>query len=139
MDEFVQQKFERREAIWIAKLNNGEVIYQDDSRPFFNPPSAWLRLKDYCRKESLAIREIGLKFRSHEEWGFLPKNADAYFFSRSAAAISGYPETLNFYLLGAVMNGELLIQRWQVPELLCVGTQSRPIVPGDNLIEFPDR
>ena len=37
--------------MWIAKLSNGETIYQDDGRPEVEPASAWLRLKDYCDQE----------------------------------------------------------------------------------------
>lgn len=139
MDDFIEEKFSQREAVWIVKLSNGELVYQDDYRSGEEPASAWLRLKQRCQRESLAIQQIGLKFRSNELWDIVPPNASAYFFSRSAVGIWGEAGTIQLYLIGAVEDGELIVKKWQIPELICVGVERRKIVSGDNLIEFPVR
>lgn len=128
-DDFV---FERPR--WIAHLSNGEKIIQDDGRPGVNPPQAWLRLKEYCRQNSLSMVNLTLQFRSHHE-APLPTNAWAYYFINKIAAVQGGP-TLGFYLIGVVgEDGKLKVQHWKIPELLCFGEEIRNLEEaGESII-----
>lgn len=128
-DDFV---FERPR--WIAHLSNGERIIQDDGRPGVNPPQAWLRLKEYCRQNSLSVVNLTLQFRSHHE-APLPANAEAYYFINKVAAVYGGP-TLGFFLVGALTeDGKLRVQHWKVPELVYFGEETRKLEDaGESII-----
>src|SRR5690606_30380695 len=50
-------------CIWIATLSNDQTVYQDD----WNTPSAFERMRDYCRENQLFVRSVLIRFRSHVE------------------------------------------------------------------------
>ncbi len=127
-----------RLAVWLAHLSNGSVVYMDDRRPGEQPASAWLRLGEHVRRHQLRITELSVKFRSHHRRGFLPAGADGYFFCHGVVGLLSQDTTLSFMLFGVLTNGELLVQRWQVPELLLVDQRRRdPALAGDGLIRNP--
>ena len=121
-DKYVQGAFNRKEAIWIVKLSNGETIFQDDYRPGLGQHSAWIRLGDYCQDHSLKIVGMRLEFRSNKVK--LPDNAEGYFFTKAAGAWIGLP-TDNKYGIGVLKDGEVTITFHLVPELISSGTDVR--------------
>lgn len=126
-DDFTRaDQIDRGQAQWLVRLSNGLTVIQDDGRPGVSPHSAWLRLKCYCEREGTAIREMWLRFRSREERS-VPADADGYFFSRQAVRTTNHTDTLQFYLLGYLQTGILMVQRWKVPELFMVEEQRRDL------------
>ena len=111
---------------WEVRLNNGEVVYQDDYRPGLEP-MAWRRLKAYCQSRRLFITRLILRFRSHVETP-LPDNQMGYLFMHSSLGIAGITPrsrdgitgTLGFCLVGYIdrADGKLRVHCWKVPELL---------------------
>lgn len=123
IDSFIEDK---DSTIWIAKLNNGETVYQDDDRPGFEP-SSWHRLRNYCYDNGLYIKNISLKFRSHtENVGYSP---DGYFFIKSllGSLSDERQKTFHYYKFGTILNKKISVQKWSVPELILSGTQERVI------------
>ena len=66
-------------TVWIAHLDNGLKVYQDDDRPGLTERVAWLRLKQYIHDNHCNITGLFLRFRSHE-LQVVPQNKDGYFF-----------------------------------------------------------
>jgi len=120
---------DRGQAVWQAELSSGEVVTMDDGRPGVDEPSAWVRLGHYCRRNGLRIRRLWLKFRSNVARDILPADADGYFFCKSALGMLNSADTYHFYLVGFIRDGSLTVQRWQVPELVLIESESRPIDP----------
>lgn len=130
---------DRRTALWRARLSDGRVIVQDDGRPGMEPASAWLRLKSHLQEHSgLSLLSLWIQFRSHHKKNILPENASGYFFCKSEIGFWGSGSSQSFYLLGALQNGVLTVQKWSVPELILVETKVREIdSAGDCLILNP--
>lgn len=126
--------YTREHMRWVVELSNGLTVYQDDGRPGCYPESAWIRLKKYLSETEESIENMYLQFRSHIE-SPLPKHADGYFFSHCVAGVSFSHETIRFYLVGALQNNKLIVQKWVVPEILLCETEERDIdKAGDCLI-----
>lgn len=129
MDDYV---FNR--AHWIADLDNGEQILQDDERPGIEERSAWKRLREYCRRNNRKITKFWIRFRSHIETP-VPDNAHGYYFRHGSVGMvglqgnwrDGTTEALSFFLMGYVSreDGQLHVQFWKVPEL-----QKAPFLEG---------
>jgi len=138
-DDYVRElQLDKRTAIWVAELTNGETVYQDDYRPGVSPHSAWLRLASYLRgQEGLGIRKLYLKFRSNIHRNILPEDAEGYFFCKSILGNFGHSDRLSFFLLGHLTNGQVMVQKWSVPELIHQSTEIRDPLNNDCLIRNP--
>ncbi len=123
-DEYINDAFNKRDAIWIVKLSNGEYIYQDDNRPGIQPNSAWVRLKQYCEKNNLKIVSFDIEFRSNKIE--FPRNADGYFFSRAIGAWLGESSNEQF-AVGVIDKNQVHIQYFQIPELYLIREDKRDI------------
>ena len=129
VDDFITEKLH-----WVVTLSNGETIYQDDGRPDEIEPSAWIRLKKYVQENELSIESIHLVFCDHIE-EVVPRNADGYYFVQKvmAFAFSGENQnTFHYYLFGAVVDGELRVYEWMVPEILPVSQETRKLDLNDE-------
>jgi hypothetical protein len=122
-DSFIKDK-----PGWIAILSNDITVYQDDGRPNCNPPSSWIRLGDYIRKNKLSIMELKIKFRSNIQ-SPLPKNAAGYFFCHKSITVHGINATKNFFLIGVLdlETSTVALQLWKIPELVLCGRYVRMI------------
>jgi hypothetical protein len=128
-DEFTFEK-----CRWLAHLSNGEIIIQDDGRPGMEPPSAWLRLKEYCKQNNVNIINVSLQFRSNHV-SPLPAYADGYFFANKYIAIQGGFQG-GFYLVGVLINDIIQVHNYSVPALEYSGTEIRKVEDaGDFLIK----
>lgn len=127
-DDFLHERH-LAQAFWTARLSNGQVIYQDDGRPGLAEPSAWLRLGDYVRASRLNIDEVWIRFRKTEKRP-LPAKAEGYFFRKSLVGELSTRNNRQFFLIGYLHSGILMVQRWSVPELVLVSTEVRP--PDDD-------
>ena len=128
-DDYVKERFEDQPR-WVARLSNGLTVYQDDYRPNLTEYSAWRRLRQYCKSNSVQISELKLQFRSHVE--DVPKG-DGYYFARGAGAWFGKP-TDHFFVVGFVKNDIIYKTWWRIPELLKDREQEIPLtdLPWDD-------
>lgn len=139
-DDYVRElQDSKRKAPWRAELSDGRVAVMDDGRPGVRPHSAWLRLADFLKGTGLRVRRLWLGFRSNQHRGILPLDADGYYFRYQAVRYIG-EEQMDFVLLGALNSGNLVVQRWQVPEMVLVDVEARdPAGAGPSLILNPPR
>ena len=123
---------DRGHAVWVATLSSGEEVAMDDGRPGHAPASAWLRLRERVRAEGLRVVGLRLQFRSHVVRP-VPADAPGYFFSKcSVGVLSGSSFHLAFYLVGHLTDSGVVVQRYKVPELVCVGSELRQVGPDDE-------
>ena len=118
--------------IWIAKLSNGETIYQDDGRPDVYPESAWLRLKAYCEDNDLSIDSINVKNRSIQKQ--IDSNSEFYTFCKGVGALMfGGGESNHSFLFGCVKNGVYRVTKVNLPEMIIDRPERRNIEDYKNL------
>jgi len=111
-DEFVLEILDR-EARWVATLSNGLVIFQDDGRYCQKDP-AWLRLGNYCRKNSVKITNLRIQFRSN----IIDFNGyDGYYFTKGAGADLFVGRTEHFFVIGLLKSKDLTKTWWRTPEM----------------------
>jgi len=132
-DELIASRLEGQ-TLWIATLDDGTTVYQDDDRDGISPPSAWLRLREHCRVNSRHIVRLFLRFRSHVE--HLPENADGYFFCKAALGVFGNDHTQHFYVVGSLKNGILTVDKWKIPELIRWETETREYSLDDECLIY---
>ncbi len=125
-DDYIRElQDDRGMAVWRARLSNGQGVVMDDGRPGVEPVSAWLRLADHCCQTGAHLTKLWLSFRTNVHQDILPENADGYFFCKSALGQRGSRQTHMFYLVGALTNGVLTVQKWRVPSLTHVANDVR--------------
>ena len=125
IDGYIEEKYERQ-AMWIAKLSNGETVYQDDERPGLFENSAWIRLKEYVYANKLHIDNLTIRFRSH----IISVNhtpVGGFFFRHAALGSFGSAKTVAFYLAGTIQNGILSVVKYRVPEIEVEKIETRDI------------
>lgn len=125
-DEFIRNRYEDFTR-WIAYLDDGTKVYQDDGRPLETEP-AWLRLKTYCQVNKRYIKQLILQFRDHFEP--LPPNKDGYMFKFGAGATWGGP-TYQQYIVGYIEDGRLYKFVYNIPELIVHSTKDLEFDPND--------
>lgn len=123
-------------TFWTATLNNGLVVYQDDGREIYEESSSWLRLIEYCKKNSVYLTGFQIQFRDHIER--LPDNALGYFFSKGVSATWGVERTFNQFITGYIDEGQVKIKKWLVPELIVMENTTRTISACEHLMIFRD-
>lgn len=132
IDDFIIGK---DSTIWICKLDNGLTAYQDDDRPNLEP-SAWVRLSNYCKENSVNIIEMSIRFRSHEE--LVGRDCEGFFFRKAILGGIGLnrkekPVNRHYFLVGTLKNGLVSVKKWQVPEIFLIEEDVRD--PNDeNLV-----
>lgn len=125
-------------AIWQCELSDGSIVSMDDGRPGITPRSAWLRLFTHLKQTGLKIVGMWLKFRTNCDKNILPRNADGYFFAKNVIDALGRGSgeaSPFFYIVGALVNGKLEVQRYSVPSLTLIDTETRdPETARESLI-----
>lgn len=114
-DEFIQNFIEMNPS-WEVLLNNGTRVFQDDGRPGVSPPSAWIRLGEYCKQNNLYITEMKIRFRSNSH--SLESNADGYYFCKGSRGSFGSTRTMQLFYAGVLKNGKLIVHCWKTPEMV---------------------
>jgi len=97
-DPFIQDK-----PIWVAGLDCGKNIYQDDGRKGCGDYSAWIRLGKLIKNENINIVNLKLMFGTHVV--NVIDDCDAYYFSMGAQGQMG-SSTQHFYVVGGIRNIE---------------------------------
>lgn len=138
-DDFLRERW-LSEVRWVVNLSNGEQVIQDDGRPGCEPASAWLRLGEYVREHRLRIEAMWIQFR-HEPPIRMPIGAAGYFFRKSQGALLNTDINFFFYLVGYLQDEQVVVKRFQVPELIELETELRnPLdteLVGPSLIRNP--
>ena len=119
-DNFLEDK-----PIWVAILNNGQIVYQDDEREGLSEKSAWIRLKKYIKENNLKISSFYLKFRSNTLLT-TSNNSSGYFFSKGIMG-SIISDNVKYYSIGHVENGNVYIKKIKIPELICFDQEVREL------------
>jgi hypothetical protein len=110
------------EAVWAARLSDGTEVVSDDGRPG-ETASAWLRLGEHVRANSLRVVGLALRFRG-EPPVRLPDDAAGYFFRRSAGAFLDCPSQ-SFFLAGWLDGPVVRVRAYSVPDLTFLGEEER--------------
>ena len=131
LEDQYSRDYAEGEARWVVHLNDGTTVYQDDRRPGYID-SAWIRLYWHCLTYDLHIVKYYVQFRSNTLE--LPQNKEKYWFSRLARGNWGNPKTRHFFLCGYIDNGEMLVEKIAVPELLKESKESRNIIDLEYVI-----
>ena len=118
--------------IWIVTLSNDETIYQDDGRAGVQPQSAWSRLKIYCEKNDLYIKNLKVKNRSHLE--DVGSDYDGYFFCKGAGGFLFDGHTLHTFVIGILEGEKLRTKTWRLPELIPDSFQDRDPYESPNCL-----
>lgn len=116
--------FVRDRVRWVAGLQSGHEVFQDDGRPGEAVP-AWERLRSYVAESRDFIVVLRLQFRDNIVW--LPPRAAAYYLSRGSWGVLA-PELLrgSFYVAGVLVRpGIVEVGRYDIPELTCSGHEER--------------
>lgn len=132
-DEWITS-YREGNPIWIATLDDGLDVFRDDGRWPNAEHSAWVRLREFCRREKRAIRQLRFGFRSN--MFSIVDDAEGYFFSLGIRGI--YPHgNQHFWKIGYVDGNDVNIRKWFVPEMLPDESEVRPkikcfenLVPG---------
>lgn len=119
--------FMNRAPVWVAVLDNGVHIIQDDWRTDLNPPKAWQRLKLYIEKTGLKIVNFHCRFMDNINNGFLADNAEGYFYRPALIAMFGAGSSWNAFSMGYVKNGVIYSQKIKVPEMIKQEDDVRPV------------
>jgi len=128
-DDFIWDR-----AIWIATLEDGAEIWQDDDRPGVNEPSAWIRLGKYVKASGNRIVKMQLRFRTHIIT--LPKGK-SYYFTKGILG-STASKSCSYFLCAGSQEGQEIDVRWyKTPELVETRMVTKQVyeLHGQELIE----
>ena len=105
------------QPVWIATLSNNEEIYQDDGAHEGLEPSAWIRLKEYCKEQELYLTNLQLRFKSHVV-GSEPL-AEGYFFCKAILGSLFSSSCTHYYVIGHMDKSDTIHKtKFIVPELI---------------------
>ena len=126
-DQFIMEK-----VIWVVDLSDGRTIFQDDGRAGEDPHSAWSRLQEEVERTDVKI--TGMRLRYWDNIVFLPKNADGYYFSKSATFDNVTGAQGSFFMAGILTDDDgLTVYRYSVPDLIRVETRERVNIESNRL------
>lgn len=124
VDDYIRDKVR-----WVVDLSNGETIYEDDNREGESPPSAWMRLRDYCKAEGFYIVRMRIQFRTHIVYVGDHRTFDAFYFTKCVDGYMGYNRVVESYIVGYLQNGEIHTTKWRLPELVEIDHDTRVYDP----------
>jgi len=121
-DQFILDHFEWN-ARWVATLNDGREVYQDDDRYSTGErDSSWLRLVNFCNENKLWLRNLKVQFRQNE-LNF--PDREAYLLTMGAGGEIYSGITHSFFIIGCPLfnDGQYLNQLWiRTPDMSVVRT-----------------
>jgi len=107
--------------VWVVRLDNNLIVYQDDYRPNIKEPMAWRRLGSYILESGASIVHMKLKFRSNEI--VLPSHAKGYYFAHGAVKDFSDGVTRGYFVCGAWVGSDIEINWYDVPALTVFDTK----------------
>ncbi len=122
----LQERIERV-ARWQVTLSDGRTVYQVDE-----DGEDWKSLRKYLLENpEIHITKMFVGFRSN----CIPlrDNAEGYFFRCSILATPGWEK--KSYIVGVVYDGALIVNKYELPEMIDLGQERRDIEEaGESLI-----
>lgn len=112
----------RDNVVWIAQLNDGQLVYRKD---YPNQPSSWLNLKRYLdENRDKYILDLSVMFRDNRQ--FIGRDANFFFFTYKVLGnlVSG---SEHFFFVAGCGNeiNKISCKHFRVPELLIVEEDDR--------------
>lgn len=110
--------------IWVKMMTD------DGKHFFFSDYDDWYKVQDYCKENSVFIKDMHLQFRSHQcimELG----DIEGLYFVRSVMGAMGQ-KSKNFFTVGLLKDGMVHKKMWLVPELI---VEKEMIDPLDQCFE----
>lgn len=128
-DDFIWDK-----PVWVAELLDGTEVWQDDDRPGVSEPSAWIRLGDYVKATDNHIKQLQVRFRTHQI--FIPKTP-IYYYTKGILGSTGMIRPIHFYCVGHLDKEDVFEINWfKIPELIATRRTTKPLseVHGPEII-----
>lgn len=113
--------------IWIAELSNGQTVFQWDDQPGSTERSTWIRLRNYCSKNNIRIRELYLRYWDHLV--HIKRGARGYFYASGAGAWVNSGVTKRHFVIGILEGDEIKKFTYASPELCCIDSKVVPFDP----------
>lgn len=137
IDDYIREN----QPIWIADLNDGTSVFQDDFRPGCKEHSAWIRLQKYLTDGKLSIVRLKLKFWSNVI--FTQENKKGYYFSKGCSAFMNDNKSYESYNVGFLTDDKqcIIVQEYVLPALLPLRQFNKTYQEAKNsqcLIENPE-
>jgi len=111
-----EDDFVRYQPRWVATLDDGRSVYQDDYRPGEDEPIAWIRLKRYLKETGKKIVGLSIQFCDNIAT-VAPPNAQGYYYIQGIMNVAGDEDSysIRFYTLGYVEDNIAHVQKWYIP------------------------
>jgi hypothetical protein len=93
-----------------------KVMTNDGKHFFFSDYDEWFKVKGYCEKNSVFIRDLHLQFRTHK-CIIDVEGAEGIYLVRSVLGSIGM-KTNHYFTVGTVTGNRVDKQMWIVPELV---------------------
>lgn len=105
--------------VWV------KMMTEDGQHFFFHDYNEWYKIQNYCKENSVFIKDMHLQFRSHQciidtEFGVELPDVDGLYFVRSVMGGMGM-KTKNYFTVGVLKDGLVHKKKWLVPELIVEG------------------
>jgi hypothetical protein len=102
--------------VWV------KMMTEDGKHFFFHDYNEWYNVQDYCRENSVFIKDMHLQFRSHQciidtEFDVELPNVEGLYFVRSVMGGMGM-KTKNYFTVGILKDNVVYKKKWLVPELI---------------------
>lgn len=110
-----------RYARWEVVLSDGTTVYRNDEEI---GESAWVLLGEYL-KDNPRLSITQFKFGFRDNYRTLKENAEGYFFRNSV--VGSLAGSQSSFLVGILQDGKILVEKWEIPEMLYQGTEERTI------------
>lgn len=121
IDDYI---LDRDKSIWYVKLSDNSFVYQDEDR-YGEHDVAWVRLRNYCKKNKLNISEVFIRFRSHTE-KIITNDGEGIFFRNKVLAGFASP-TKSYFVFGVVKDGMIKVDHWIIPEIIFEESDERTV------------
>lgn len=128
LDAWHIDKMDSGATLWVARLSDGSLIYQDDGRPD-TTASSWFRLRETLRGRTL--KGLGIRFRKREIWTFSEAWLEevrprGVFFARKMEGFIG-ASMRKVYVLGWVVGEKIYCEEREERLLDLLRTDVRPL------------
>ena len=130
----------REKPIWVAELNSGQMVFQDDYRPGVSEHSAWIRLGKYVKETGDFIARLRIQFCSNMVW--VEQSDLGYYFSKGCGVFLAQSQvSIDFYSVGHMVSEDIIIvKQFKTPEMLYMTDVRRTVEEsGDRLIKNPQK
>lgn len=110
-----------RFSLWVVRLSDGTTVYRNDEEI---GESSWALLHQYLlERPTLSIESFSFGFRDNTR--ALPDGAQGYYFRNSV--VGSFSGSKSSFLVGILDGDRCIVEKWEVPEITYMSTESRPV------------